>query len=275
VFEYSLQEKQHIDQQLDPLLQRAGEQAVEMQQLALDATRLQACTADRLQEYRDKGFFKRCWGKISGKTSSLERANVQDLVEMQRTSWRYLSLLQERDLMLASSIITVKNNLLTLAVKEEEARRAITEMAERIGERFLGLESRVGSLEVATNVHSWLLTLQTLDYEERFPPNMRLLRIVRDFLRLKAGDWSLQEIRYLQKAVSEVGLEAKRRVTLSDFLDGLIDEIEQITFPGFQNLACLPQGDNGPVIPAVFVLEQVAVPSFAALAVIDRDYETS
>lgn len=222
MFNYSSAELTKIDKKLDPMLVRAGEQDIEAQQLALDATRLLSCTAERLEEYKDQGFFKRGWSALSGKTASMDKLNQKDLIEMQKISWRYLALLQERDLMLAHTIVAVKNNLLTLAVQEEETRRSITELAKRVVQRFEDLEKRVGKLEVATEIHSWLLTIETYDYDEKYPPNLRLLRVVRDFYELKNNEWNLKEIKYLQKAVSEVGLDSKRKITLENFIDGLL-----------------------------------------------------
>ncbi len=271
----SPQELVRIDQQLDPLLARASTQVVQAQQLALDATRLLSCTEGRLREYQKAGFFKRCWFGLSGKTGSLERANQNDLAEMQGISWRYLQLLQERDLMLAHSMITVRNNLLTLAIQEEDTRRAITDMASRIHNRFVSLESRVGTLEVASQIHSWLLTLDTFDYDERFPPNVRLLKVVRDFHAIKGGNWNLQELKYLQAAVGKVKLEPKKRLTLQVFIDELIDEIEQVTFDRYNSLVRLPRNGDEQTIPSAFVLENVAVPSFTALYRIAEDYSGS
>ncbi len=275
MFNYSSKELACIDQQLEPLIARASQQGLETQQLALDATRLLSCTEDRLDEYKDKGFFKRCWSKLSGKTSALERANQNDLIEMQRIGWRYLNILQERDLMLAHSIIAVKNNLLTLAVKEEETRRAIIELAERIDLRFVALEDRVGRLEVATNIHSWLLTLEMYDYDQKFSPYIRLLRVVKDFYQLKASNWNLQEIKYLQKAVREVGLDARKMITIGDFIEGVIDEIDKCSIQSFRELVCLPADEAGNFIPSKFVLDEIAVPFYSSLARIEEDYSDS
>jgi len=275
MYDYSSKELTVINKQLEPLLAQAAEHGVETQQLALDATRLLSCTEGRLDEYKDMGFFKRCWSKLSGKTGSMARANQNDLIEMQKLSWRYLTVLQERDLMLAHSIIAVKNNLLTLAVKEEETRRSIIELADRVSLRFTALEDRVDCLEVASGLHSWLLTLSTYDYDERFPPYIRLLRIVRDFYRLKPSDWTLQEIKYLQKAIDEVGLDGKAKVTIGTFIYGIIDEIEDTSVDVFRSLVCLSADEKGSLIPSKFVLEEIAVPFYASLARIEEDYENS
>lgn len=275
MFKSTSKELVQIDTQLEPILARAESHSADAEQLALDATRLLSCTSDRLVEYQDKGFFKRCWCSLSGKTGSLERANQADLIRMQKASWRYISILQERDLMLAHSIITVKNNLLTLAIQDEETRQAVTEMANRIFDRFTAVEDRVGKLEVATNIHSWLLTVDTCDYDEKYPPRIRLLRIVRDFYEIKASNWNLQELKYLQKAVSEVGLDAKKKITIQTFTEELIEEIDQVQFGQYKRLIGLFHGDHKQSIPSKFILENIAVPSYAALHRLSENYSGS
>ncbi|MFA7691923.1 MAG: hypothetical protein GX117_09400 [Candidatus Hydrogenedentes bacterium] len=187
MYDYSRSELAVIDETIEPKLAWAKDGNIESQQLALDATRLLSCTEDRLDDYKNMGFFKRCWKGLSGKTGEMQRANQKDLAEMQRISWRYLNLLQERSLMTAHAIITVKNNLLTLAIAEQETRQEIERMANRIYERFEELENRVTKVEVASNIHSWLLTLDTRDYDEKLSPHFRLLRILKDFYSFKVG----------------------------------------------------------------------------------------
>lgn len=276
MFKYSTKELAVADKQLEPIVQIAAQNAVEAQQLALDATRLLSCTSDRLDDYKGKGFFKRCWSKLSGKTGALERANQSDLIEMQKLSWRYLTILQENDLMLAHSIVAVKNNLLTLAVKEEETRQQIIELANRIESRFTALEDRVVRLEVATSMHSWLLTLSMFDYDEKYTPYIRLLKVVHDFYRLKAQNWNLHELKYLQKALFEVGLDGKREVTIGDFIDGIITEINDYSVEAYGKLICVPiSPDSTELVPSSFALDEIAAPFYASLARIEQDYRDS
>ncbi len=263
MFEYGKQELALIDEVLEPKLAWAKDRTAETEQLALDATRLMSCTSDRLEQYADRGFFKRCWYTLSGKTGELERANEKDLIDMQKVAWRYLNLLNERDLMLADSILTVKNNLLTLTVDQVELRNEIARMAERIQERFLNLEERMKNVEVATSIHSWLFTLDTRDFDERFTPYFRLLSVVRDFNRLKEGDWNLQELLYLQKGLKVTGLPWKQPVSIAEFVEGLVDEIDQVGIKPYSELIMLR--DNGAFIPGSFILENIAAPGYLSL----------
>ena len=223
-----------LDRTLEPLLARASERAAETEQLAMDATRLLSVRPDQLAIVVKQPFFKRLLGGLTGNTQAQTTAAQTQLFEMQRLSWRYLQLLNERELMLAHTMITVKNNLLTLAVKETETRNMLTMMANRISERFTALEQRVETIEIQQNIHSWLLTLDAYDYPDRYPAKLRMLRVIQDFFALKAGNWSVTEIKYLQKALKEVELPWREGITLGDFIDGLIDEIDAQGFDAYE-----------------------------------------
>jgi hypothetical protein len=272
MYDISTQDQQVIDEELQGKLAWAETRKFEAEQLALDATRLLSCTSDRLDVYRKQGFFKRCWYSISGKNEEAQKANQRDLISMQQYAWRYISLLNERELLMAQSMITVKNNLLTLAVAEEETRKEVRRLADKVYERFVALEDRLRQVEAATNIHGWLITLDTLDYDERYTPYFRLLRIVNDFSSLKSGDWNPQELRYLQKAVKEADLPWKENISLESFIDGLIDEIEGSEYQIYKTLL---GNSNGHYVPVPFILENVAVPAYTSLFNIADNYTKS
>src|SRR5208283_3005200 len=227
MFDYSATELQTIDGALEPKLAWAATRRVETEQLALDSTRLLSCTESRLEDYKNKGFFKRCWYTLSGKHGEMMRANVNDLAEMQKYAWRYLNLLNERDLLLADSVITLKNNFYTLAVKQKDIKKEITHLAEKMADRFEDIEERLANVEAATNIHGWLLTLKTKDYDSLYTPHLRLLKVISDFYQLKPGDWAPSELRYLYQAVSDVGIHPKREISLENFVKELIEEVKQ------------------------------------------------
>ena len=275
MFDYSNKELEAIDQVLEPKLAWAKDRTVEAEQLALDATRLLSCTEERLGEIYDRGFFTRCWYSLSGKHGEVARANQNDLISMQKTAWRYINLLQERDLMLAHSILTIKNNLMTLAVDQEDTRKQIAFMAQKVYDRFIALEDRMKQVEVSTKIHSWLLTLDTFDYDEKYPPNFRLLRIIGEFYSLKSDEWNVQELKYLQKAIKEVDLPWKKNIKIAEFVDGLVDEIEDRAFQEYYSLLTMGHNNIGVLVPESFILENISVPSYTALYHIADDYTGS
>ena len=273
MFNASATELATFDRTLEPLLARASARAADTEQLAMDATRLLSVRPDQLAIVVKQPFFKRLWGGLTGNTQAHTTAAQTQLFEMQRLSWRYLQLLNERELMLAHTMITVKNNLLTLAVKETETRDMLTMMAKRITDRFMALEQRVDTIEIQQNIHSWLLTLETHDYPDRYPAKLRMLRVIQDFFTLKAGNWSVTEIKYLQKALKDVELPWREEITLGDFIDGLIDEIDAQGFDAYDRLIEV-NGAQGR-IEHQFILDNVSAPSHKALYKIADSYNHS
>ncbi len=255
------------------MLGRAKERAAEAEQLAMDATRLLSVRPEQLAVTAKQPFYARLWRQLSGQPLASLTASQDQLFEMQRIGWRYIQMLNERDLMLAHSMIMVKNNLLTLAVDETETRQMLTDMANRIADRFERLEDKVDQLEVQQNIHGWLLTLETRDYPDHYPERLRLLRVIQDFLQLKPSNWSLQEIRYLQKALKEVDLPWRGTITLADFIDGLIDDIEASGFDSYAILIRL--GDTEGSFEPKRVLDHIATPSYRALFRIADSYGSS
>ncbi len=163
------EEQKQIDSQVEQMMDWAKTRSAEAEQLALDSTRLLACTTDRLDRLQNQNFFKRCWNRFNGNAGEMERANVNDLIQMQKIAFRYVNMLGEQQLLMAHSLLSLKNNLISLAVKEEETRDLITMLAQRTLERFENLESRVEQLEISTNLQGWLLGLEERDYDEKFP----------------------------------------------------------------------------------------------------------
>lgn len=272
MFDCSTTEIQTIDSHLDVKLAWAKSRMAVAEQLALDASRLLACTGDRLATYQGQGFFKRCWFGLSGRNGNIQRANERDLIDMQKYAWRYLNLLQERDLLAAHSIITVKNNLMTLAVDQDDIRREVSRLADRVYNRFVALDERVDKIEASQRIHGWLLTIDMRGYDSAFSPSLRLLRVVNDFYHLKPGSWNIMELRYLQKALKEVGLDIRENIRVGEFVDRVIEEIEGLGYPGFSTLVTLEDENHW---DDDFIVDEISAPSFNSLYQIKKNYTSS
>ena len=114
--------------QLEKLIVDAERNKSDAQRLALDAGKLLTITSDRLNDYKDRGFFKRCWYKISGKQGSLDRANQGDLISMQKFAWAYLVKLQEQNILEAQAIAVIRNNLKDIQTEVSEIHDMISEI---------------------------------------------------------------------------------------------------------------------------------------------------
>ncbi|MDL2216201.1 hypothetical protein LJB81_00540 [Desulfovibrio sp. OttesenSCG-928-M14] len=217
-----------IDSKVEQMLDWASSRQAEAEQLSFDAVRLLSCTSDRLDKTKNQGFFKRCWNRFNGDADAAERANTGDLIQMQKISLRYINMLQEQQLMLAHSMLSLKNNLYSLAVKEEETRHLVALLAKNTLERFEKLEHRVDQLEISTNLQGWLLALEERDYDEKFPTEyMRLFRVINDFYSLKNDEWNYNDLMFMRKAIRTVNINPKRKLSLNVFIDSLTDEIQQ------------------------------------------------
>jgi hypothetical protein len=115
MFDYSQNDLATIDKTLEPLLARAKDHAAQTEQLAMDVTRLMSVRPEQFDLSVKQPFFQRLMQNFAGQTA----ANVNNLYEMQRIGWRYIQILNERDLMMAHSMITNTNGEKTYAKEFE------------------------------------------------------------------------------------------------------------------------------------------------------------
>ncbi len=260
-------EESSIDSKVEQMMDWANTRKAEAEQLALDSARLMACTTDRLDRLSKQGFFKRCWTRFNGEAGAMERANVNDVIQMQKTAFRYVNMLQEQQLLMAHSLLSLKNNLNSLAIKEEETRNLIGMLAQRTLERFEELENRVGKLETSSALHDWLFTLEERDYEEKIPTDyMRLLRVINDFYGIKNDNWNNNDLMFMRKAIRTVGLNPKAKLSIAGFIEKLTDEIQsdKVGFDKYDAALTMfaPEGiDNF----STYAVENISSPVFATI----------
>ncbi len=256
-----------IDSKVEQMLDWAKSRKAEAEQLSLDAVRLLSCTSDRLEKTRNQGFFKRCWSRFNGDAAAAERANTGDLIQMQKTSLRYINMLQEQQLVMAHSMLSLKNNLYSLAVKEEETRKLVGLLAQKTLEHFEKLEHRVDQLEISTTLQGWLLGLEEREYDVQIPTKyMRLFRVINDFYSIKNDAWHYNDLMFMRKAIRTVGLNPKESVSINDFIGGLTDEIlqESVGFPKYQASICAYQPE-GISDYSTFAIEAISSPVFVSM----------
>lgn len=267
-------EEKSIDSQIEQMMDWAKTRSAEAEQLALDSARLMACTTDRVDRLKNQGFFKRCWNRFSGKAGEMERANTNDIIQMQKTAFRYVNMLQEQQLLMAHSLLSLKNNLASLAVKEEETRNLIAMLAQRTLERFQKLENRVDQLEISTNLQGWLLGLEEREYDEKIPTEyMRLFRIINDFYNIKKDNWNYNDLMFMRKAIRTVGLNPKQKISLTTFIDTLTDEIqnEGVGFEAYGQ-AITQYAPKGMRDYSNFVIDKISSPVFVSIHGLKTQY---
>lgn len=256
-----------LDSKVEQMMDWAKDRQAEAEQLAQDSARLLGCVSDRMEKLRKQNFFIRCWSRFNGDAASAERANAGDLIEMQKIAYRYVNMLQERQLLLAHSLLSLKNNLYSLAIKETETRELINELAKRTLLRFEKLENRVGQLEISQNLQGWLLGLEERDYEEKYPTEyMRLFRVINDFYRIKNDNWNYNDLMFMRKAIRTVKIDPKTRLSLNKFIDSLIDEIlnENVGFSKYSD--AITEADSGEIQNySTFAIDNLSSPVFSTI----------
>lgn len=89
---------------------------------------------------------------------------------------------------------------------------------------------------------------------------------------MKPNSWNITELRYLHKALKEVGLNPKEKTSISSFVDAIIDDIDQCNYKTFDSL--MSPGHIGK-IDNEFIIESISAPSFGALYQIKDNYSSS
>ena len=243
------------------------------EQLALDSVRLLSCTEDNYKKIQNQGFFKRCWSRMSGEAGKLERENTHSLIEMQKIGFRYLNMLQQKQLLQVHSILTIKNNLKSLAIKELETQQFIDDLAKAVNDRFIALERRVDDCETNNNLQDWLLTLEERDLDTIYPtPHIRLLEVINQFYQNKSDNWNSKDLLFMKKALRTVSIDPKQQYSVESFIKGLVHEI--LINDQFQlyeeelnrNCNLIEAGDN-------FIIDEVSSPLFMTMHSIKNQYE--
>lgn len=270
-------EEKQIDSQIEQMLDWAKTRQAEAEQLALDSARLMACTTDRVDRLKKQGFFKRCWNRFTGATGEVERANTGDIIQIQKKAFRYINMLQEQQLLMAHSLLALKNNLVSLAINEKETRDMIGMLAKRTQDRFELLETRTDQLEISTNLQGWLLGLEERDYDKKFPTEyMRMFRVINDFYQIKKDNWNYNDLIFMRKALRTVGIDPKSEITLNTFIEKLTEEIQQASV-GLENYDHAISAYAPLAIPqySEYVIENISSPVFASVHGLKLQYSNS
>lgn len=267
------EEKKQIDSDIENILYVMGDNKAEIEQMSLDCVSLLSCTEVNLNTLKDQGFFKRVWSKLSGKTGRLERENTKSLIMMQKFSLRFITILQQQQLLTANAIISLKNNLNSLSVKEAETQQLISMLADAATDRFRQLEKRVDDCEANINLTNWLLTLEERKLSDLYPtPHIRMLEVVNEFYNCKNNNWNIRDLYAMKKALRVVGLDPDKNYSIRNFIQSLVSEIIKGTnFKIYENELSrnLPPSLES---PSHFIVDEISSPLFSTMHSIKEQY---
>ena len=274
-YEMTDEERQEYDGVITQTIENAQGNGSRLMQIATDATRFLSVASNTIDQIKESGFFQRLHdllpiGKRTQQVNDLQNSvnslsvSQEEIREMQKMSWRMIEQLNERNLLTADALITVKNNLYTLDVKQNEIKDAITTMANKVADRFEKLENRVADVEESQRLDTWISGIEVDDYYGSLPKTIRFLKIVKDYYERKKSNYSRDELKLLRKAIKYAGLDFKEPVSLGDITDSLIEELQEFPESEYLKITKIILPDNA-TITNKELTDMLAVPSFFAI----------
>lgn len=275
-YEMTDEERQEYDVVIEETIDENEKNPSRLMQLATDATRFLSVASDTVEQVKETGFFQRLRDllpssrrnqQINGLQESMNSLSVsqQEIREMQNLSWRMIEQLNERNLLTADALITVKNNLNSLAVEQNEVKAAIAMMANKVADRFEKLENRVANVEENGRLRTWIMGIEVNAYYESLPETIRFLKIVKDFYEHKKGNYSREELDLITLAMKNAGLDFNKSVSLADITDSLIEELQNFEESEYLKITKIILPDNA-TITNTEIKNILAVPSFVTIS---------
>lgn len=277
-YEMTDEEQNEFDGVINQTIENAQENGSRLMQIATDATRFLSVASDTIEKVKESGFFQRLRDLLPNSNRTQQMNGLQESVnslsvsqdeirEMQKLSWRMLEQLNERNLLTADALITVKNNLNSLVVEQNEVKSAIIDMANKVADRFEKLENRVANVEDSQRLDTWISGIEVDDYYESLPKTIRFLKIVKDYYERKKSNYSRDELKLLRKAIKYAGLDFKEPVSLGDITDSLIDELKTFPESEYLKITKIILPDNA-TITNEELSDILAVPSFVTICML-------
>ena len=237
---------------LDTLIDNAQRNKIEAQQLALDAGKLLSITKERLDDYKERGFFKRCWYKFSGKQGELARANQGDLIAMQKFAWTFLMKLQEQNLIQAQAIAVIRNNLRDIIGEIGQIHDMVSRLVDKFDRRLTQVEQKVES-------HDWLLRLDINEKLCKDSEAICTLQLTFDYLDVLNNNnidySSVENGNYLKQAIKRIGFDPNQKYTVEKFISQLFKEMQRYDYKWFREYVILRVNDKE--IKPEYILENI------------------
>jgi len=269
VFTYTIQELGHLNARLKPALEIAKQRQVESEQLALDAVRIQVIHP-LIQNTLDK---RRFYTRLVQALGYAEAKTPPGLHELQKTAWKYLEKLIEFDCFQVCMIGVIRNNLAGLSITDPDAKTLLRLMDKALADLLDKQKPKPQEAHLESNLDLWFKSLTITDYRDQYPPFTRFLKLVNDFYSYKHGQWTYQEIACLNKVLRHLGLSWQSGIALSDFLKGLLEEIDEMNIRDYIHL--VDAAFDGEDIDTAFVQDQVSSPIYLGLLRIAQGYTTT
>ncbi|MDI9570077.1 MAG: hypothetical protein QM278_04980 [Pseudomonadota bacterium] len=168
---------------------------------------------------------------IFQKNNELQKATIDQIIEVQKASHAFIQIINKREMLQAAAIITVKNQLNTLSIENQQIYETIRKLAGNVLQRFTQLEHKIEHVEAVASLTQWIQNLKWRKYLDD-PHTKRFFRILDDFYINSGKNFTLQNLESLKTALDQSDIEPFKEVSLEEFTTNLVDEWIQHDFHG-------------------------------------------
>ena len=180
-------------------------------------------------------------GKFSGKNKKLRNEVNMNLIIAQYSSQKIIEKLANQNLLNLELIVIINNKLnsFILEVNEEinDIYKYLQKFFKQIKSNMIDYNNRIEKVENNVKVLNFnvgvLNFINTIQYKvvdgidiEDMDINKKIFYLIKDFFEITEGEWKLQELLLLNKAVENLNLSIKDKINLRDFISFVTNDEE-------------------------------------------------
>ena len=183
---------------------------------------------DALVSAKKNPAFVKIWD-VFQKGNELQKATIDQIIEVQKASYSFIQLINKRDMLQAAAIITVKNQLNTLNIENQQIYETIKKLAGNVLNRFTQLERKLEHVEAVASITQWIQNLKWRKYKED-PYTKRFFRILEDFYMNSGKNFTMQNLESLKTAFDQSDIDPFKTISIEEFTITLVDELIEHDF---------------------------------------------
>lgn len=178
---------------------------------------------DALESAKKNPAIIKMWDMFQ-KGNELQKATIDQIIEVQKASHSFIQLINKREMLQAAAIITVKNQLNTLSIENQQVYETIKKLASNVLQRFTQLERKLEHVEAIASLTQWIQNLKWRKYNED-PYTKRFFRILEDFYVNSGKNFTMQNLESLKTAFDQSDIDPFKTISLEEFTTTLVDEL--------------------------------------------------
>lgn len=220
------EDKDFFNNQIDLIINQHKNNRQTINRLVFDSI---ACLTDADRDsntLRNKGFFKRLIGNITGSNKKIESDINNNRGKAQYLAQQTLQKLAEQNLLSFDLIVSI-NNKLNLHIEAfskevENIYNGLNNFFELYQNNIIQTELRLDKVERNLNLLTWgnsieYQMLNGINYFE-LDETSQIVCIAKDFYNLTKGDWSVSDLLLLKSVLNQIGIIPTKKVNLWELI---------------------------------------------------------